>query len=211
MRHGKDDQAVSPVIGVMLMIVVTIIIAAIVSAFAGGYANTDEKAPTAVVTCKYMPATTSSNADTSLAGTINRGTLVAIPYGGIFCTVESGDYFDLQDVYFVVSSGAASRRFTLISSSPLQSLQKVNALQYDTKLYGPYGPPLSTAGDSAMNAGNQFVLAGENSGSGGPAGAYLGWSSSPALYLTNNQTAAFTLTDKESGRTISSGRIEYDG
>ena len=207
MRHGKDDQAVSPVIGVMLMIVVTIIIAAIVSAFAGGYANTDKKAPTAVITCKYMPAT-SQNTGAYSAGTVSSGTPVAIPSGGIFCTVESGDYFDLQDVYFVVSSGAASRRFALFSTSPLQ---KVNAHQYDTKLYGSGGPALFTAGDSAMNAGNQFVLAGENSGSGGPAGAYLGWSSSPALYLTNNQTAAFTLTDKESGQTISSGRIEYDG
>ena len=30
------DEAVSPVIGVMLMIVVTVIVAAVVSAFAGG-------------------------------------------------------------------------------------------------------------------------------------------------------------------------------
>jgi len=34
-RNRKDD-AVSPVVGVMLMLVVTIIIAAVVSAFAGG-------------------------------------------------------------------------------------------------------------------------------------------------------------------------------
>ena len=31
-----DERAVSPVVGVMLMLVVTIIIAAVVSAFAGG-------------------------------------------------------------------------------------------------------------------------------------------------------------------------------
>jgi hypothetical protein len=41
------DHAVSPVIGVMLMIVVTIIIAAIVSAFAGGLAGEQEKVPVA--------------------------------------------------------------------------------------------------------------------------------------------------------------------
>ncbi|MGC9436230.1 MAG: type IV pilin N-terminal domain-containing protein, partial [Methanomicrobiales archaeon] len=41
------DDAVSPVIGVMLMLVVTIIIAAVVSAFAGGMADTGKKAPTA--------------------------------------------------------------------------------------------------------------------------------------------------------------------
>lgn len=41
----KDENAVSPVVGVMLMLVVTIIIAAVVSAFAGGLSETRPKAP----------------------------------------------------------------------------------------------------------------------------------------------------------------------
>jgi len=40
-----NDEAVSPVIGVMLMLVVTIIIAAVVSGFAGGLAGGTSKAP----------------------------------------------------------------------------------------------------------------------------------------------------------------------
>jgi len=43
----EDESAVSPVIGVMLMLVVTIIIAAAVSAFAGGLGDDVEVAPTA--------------------------------------------------------------------------------------------------------------------------------------------------------------------
>jgi len=43
------DEAVSPVVGVMLMLVVTIIIAAIVSGFAGGLAGSQEKVPQASV------------------------------------------------------------------------------------------------------------------------------------------------------------------
>lgn len=39
------DAAVSPVVGVMLMLVVTIIIAAVVSAFAGGLSTGQQKAP----------------------------------------------------------------------------------------------------------------------------------------------------------------------
>lgn len=42
-----SQDAVSPVIGVMLMLVVTIVIAAVVSAFAGGLADDVEQAPTA--------------------------------------------------------------------------------------------------------------------------------------------------------------------
>lgn len=45
------EDAVSPVIGVMLMLVVTIIIAAVVSSFAGGLANEESKTPQVILIC----------------------------------------------------------------------------------------------------------------------------------------------------------------
>jgi len=47
----ENDSAVSPVIGVMLMLVVTIVIAAVVSGFAGGLAGETGKAPQASIEC----------------------------------------------------------------------------------------------------------------------------------------------------------------
>ncbi len=47
----NDNSAVSPVVGVMLMLVVTIIIAAVVSGFAGGLGGGTGKAPQASVDC----------------------------------------------------------------------------------------------------------------------------------------------------------------
>lgn len=47
------EDAVSPVIGVLLMLVVTIIIAAIVSGFAGGLAGGAEKIPKATISGEY--------------------------------------------------------------------------------------------------------------------------------------------------------------
>ncbi|WP_165076973.1 type IV pilin [Methanogenium sp. MK-MG] len=47
----KNEDAVSPVIGVMLMLVVTVIIAAIVSGFAGGMSDNQDTAPTAAIQC----------------------------------------------------------------------------------------------------------------------------------------------------------------
>lgn len=44
-RPARRDDAVSPVVGVMLMLVVTIIIAAVVSSFASGVGGSREKAP----------------------------------------------------------------------------------------------------------------------------------------------------------------------
>lgn len=52
MKQIKED-AVSPVVGVMLMLVVTIIIAAVVSAFAGGVATGSDKAPNTVIKAGY--------------------------------------------------------------------------------------------------------------------------------------------------------------
>jgi len=50
-RMNKD--AVSPVVAVMLMLVVTIIIAAVVSAFAGGIAASKDKSPTVSIRGTY--------------------------------------------------------------------------------------------------------------------------------------------------------------
>lgn len=49
MIRKKSEDAVSPVIGVMLMLVITILIAAVVAAFAGGLGADAEPAPTTVV------------------------------------------------------------------------------------------------------------------------------------------------------------------
>ena len=49
----RFEDAVSPVVGVMLMLVVTIIIAALVSAYAGGFASSQAKPPQASFSAEY--------------------------------------------------------------------------------------------------------------------------------------------------------------
>jgi len=51
-----NENAVSPVVGVMLMLVVTIIIAAVVSAFAGGMGASQTKVPQASLKAEYSIA-----------------------------------------------------------------------------------------------------------------------------------------------------------
>jgi flagellin-like protein len=53
----SNERAVSPVVGVMLMLVVTIIIAAVVSAFAGGAVSGAKKPPQAEIGAKYSVST----------------------------------------------------------------------------------------------------------------------------------------------------------
>ena len=49
MKKSNKEDAVSPVIGVMLMLVVTIVIAAVVAAFASGLGGDVESAPAAIM------------------------------------------------------------------------------------------------------------------------------------------------------------------
>jgi len=56
MKQSNED-AVSPVVGIMLMLVVTIIIAAVVSGFAGGVMKGQAKAPQATIQGKFSTTT----------------------------------------------------------------------------------------------------------------------------------------------------------
>lgn len=51
--NARNEEAVSPVVGVMLMLVVTIVIAAVVSAFAGGMGSSQEKVPQMTLKAVY--------------------------------------------------------------------------------------------------------------------------------------------------------------
>ncbi|PWR70658.1 hypothetical protein DLD82_15290 [Methanospirillum stamsii] len=58
---GRMDPAVSPVVGVLLMLVVTIIIAAVVSGFAGGLVDNKDKTPQASIDAILTQSTTFGN------------------------------------------------------------------------------------------------------------------------------------------------------
>ncbi|MBN1165500.1 MAG: type IV pilin N-terminal domain-containing protein [Methanospirillaceae archaeon] len=49
----KKDSAVSPVVGVLLMLTLTLIVAAIVNSYAGGLVETESKAPSVTIQAEY--------------------------------------------------------------------------------------------------------------------------------------------------------------
>ena len=59
----REEEAVSPVVGVMLMLVVTIIIAAVVSGFSSGIVDTTEKSPTVSYEFTIKAGDTGSKSD----------------------------------------------------------------------------------------------------------------------------------------------------
>lgn len=54
----RNEEAVSPVIGVILMVAITVILAAVIAAFVFGLGGSQEKAPTASITVANNPDTT---------------------------------------------------------------------------------------------------------------------------------------------------------
>jgi FlaG/FlaF family flagellin (archaellin) len=72
-EQNRHENAVSPVIGVMLMIVVTIIIAAVVSAFAGGLAGDQKKTPSAQIDVQIAPEKDASGSWYSQIRFIHKG------------------------------------------------------------------------------------------------------------------------------------------
>ncbi len=53
----RNEEAVSPVIGVILMVAITVILAAVVAAFGFGFGSTESKGPTAAITVENVPDT----------------------------------------------------------------------------------------------------------------------------------------------------------
>jgi FlaG/FlaF family flagellin (archaellin) len=95
-----SESGVSPVVGVMLMLVVTIIIASVVSAFAGGLWGNTDKAP--VVTVQ-----------------------ASIEHYNITLTDQGGDPFQIRDVRLIVSNDTWNMVFTNNTSSNA-NLMKLN-------------------------------------------------------------------------------------
>ena len=86
----KEESAVSPVVGVMLMLVVTIIIAAVVSGFAGGLGGGTGKAPQASIDC----------------------TVDIVHYQFIF-EHKGGDAFALKDVEVILATEDTKTTLTI--------------------------------------------------------------------------------------------------
>ena len=82
------NEAVSPVVGVMLMLVVTIIVAAVVSAFAGGLTESTSKAPQVILKGTYSQSDglTLSHQGGDAIGTLD--TVVIVRLGDTFGNAE---------------------------------------------------------------------------------------------------------------------------
>ena len=206
-----SDSAVSPVVGVMLMLVVTIIIAAVVSAFAGGLGTDQHKTPQVTISAKSMIQ--------SIEGTIDPDTY-ALTYpanysaaNGILFENTGGDAFSLNDIEIQLQT--EDTKYTI---RPTDTLPDTNILPVGIS-GGRYFQKLgnTSVSDRMIAPGDKFMLYADGNAKAvtytydhSYYGPKLSWRPNEAsggfgLYL--NKKFQYAIFDKASSRVMAKGEL----
>jgi len=139
-KTEQKEDAVSPVVGVMLMLVVTIIIAAVVAAFAGGLAVSTERAPNAVLKAE-IDSTWSND--------------YAIGTGTVFLKSLNGEDIDLKKIAVTVYNESGHSATFISPSSGLASGDTLESGETLNVAYGYAYPNYKTITGAGLtvNAG----------------------------------------------------------
>lgn len=145
----KDEEAVSPVIGVILMVAITVILAAVIAAFVFGLGGNQSAAPTASITAANNPDTGGMDLKIQHKGgdTLKGGDwkLSVVPVGTspVFITSQAGSALSVGSqisVAITTNDAAGIGNYNLTNSSLTCpsgcTLSAVNmtATKYDVKL-----------------------------------------------------------------------------
>ena len=149
MTRTKPDDAVSPVIGVMLMLVVTVVIAAVVAVFATGLAEDTEPAPVAKldvkIYSKYLVKGSEWTGDSYIPD--------------LHVTHVSGDPIDTKDLKFTFSWEDQ------YGDSHFSTFEYYEEGWYDELTYAGIWPPYGYSGSNQPLAINYGNTGGANFGS----------------------------------------------
>ncbi|OPX69503.1 MAG: hypothetical protein A4E37_00353 [Methanoregulaceae archaeon PtaB.Bin056] len=203
MKPGRES-AVSPVVGVMLMLVVTIIIAAVVSAFAGGLSSDQSKTPQVSLKASTVIEGIQDTDKTDWAPTYPVNFTAK---NGFLFEHTGGDAFALSDIYIQLQSGDAKYDIDTFDVIPTG-----NCLPDEIKSY------IREIGssDGFITPGDKFMLYADNCRIddvplyGYDNAAQISWkpegtAGGKAAYM--NTKLQYKIIDKTSSRVISSGEV----
>lgn len=197
MKEICNPEAVSPVVGVMLMLVVTIIIAAVVSAFAGGVAGDQKIAPQVTISAEPIFV---GLGDTNIDN-------------GIEFENRGGDSFMLTDINIQLKS--SSTKYTITPSDELPDdsclTPGITNGGYFVKVGG------SSVNDMTISPGDKFILYAEgnydNTGGGSIySGKYLTWSpkgTDGGFGAQFGTKIEYNIIDRETSDVIASGSVVF--
>lgn len=199
-----NESAVSPVVGVMLMLVVTIIIAAVVSAFAGGLSGEQSKTPQVTLKASAVIEAINDTDKTDWLPTYASGFLAK---NGLLFEHTGGDSFALSEIHIQLQSGDAKYDIDTFDEIPEDTCLPESIASYIEEI---------GSSDGFINPGDKFMLYADNCRIDDvPAYGYynapqiswkpVGAEGGKAAYL--NTKMQYKIIDKVSSRVISSGEV----
>ena len=207
----QNDAAVSPVVGVMLMLVVTIIIAAVVSAFAGGMGSEQHKTPQTTMIIQSVIE--------SVGGTTAPSSPYTLTYpdgytaaNGLMFENTGGDTFSLNDIDIQLQY--QDTKYTL---RPDDKLSTTNILPVGIS-NGGYFQKIGnmSLSDRMIAPGDKFMVYADGNSqgvtysSGGYYGPKLSWrpyGSDGGFSIYLKTKANYQIIDKVSSRAITTGEF----
>ncbi|MDH7593153.1 MAG: type IV pilin N-terminal domain-containing protein [Methanomicrobiales archaeon] len=199
------ESAVSPVVGVMLMLVVTIIIAAVVSAFAGGLAGESRKAPQASLSVTPVIEGIQDTDKTDYTYEYPTGFTAK---NGLLFEHKGGDGFALNDIAIQLQSQDAKYTITMADTINSSSTCLPGEI---TKYFGEIG-----SNDGFIAPGDRFMLYADNCYDssdgmyGPPQGRAISWKPAGAEYgfaVFLNTKCEYAIIDKASQKVIQKGEF----
>lgn len=145
---NRNEEAVSPVIGVILMVAITVILAAVIAAFVFGIGGTQEKAPTASIVVANNPDTTAVDykithkGGDSMKGSDWKISVVAVGAAPNYTTSETGtpgDFAVGNQLSITGLTGVAAVTTYVLNNTGLFNTTGINPLlttgtKYDIKI-----------------------------------------------------------------------------
>ncbi len=219
----KNEDAVSPVVGVMLMLVVTIIIAAVVSGFAGGMAGGVEKTPQAIIVSEKIVINEAYDTDTTNWDPDQ----VEDQADDIYVLFEhmSGDHINLNNIEICLGSAKYINTKTTISNVMTPNTEDTGDSDHDslTGFSHKWTQYLEGYPDHStfIEPGDKFVLHADYSkrmdvyestyGSDIPLyESHIYWKHKDAagdFGVVSGDYLTFDIFDKKTGKVISSGEV----
>jgi FlaG/FlaF family flagellin (archaellin) len=210
--NRKEDDAISPVVGVMLMLVVTIIIAAMVSAFSGSVSQDQTLAPQVSLSTSYTCSITDTDKTNEVPDHSNKLN------NGIKFRLSGGDSFSLRDITVQLKNGDSVMNFNMkthLNTSTAVDKEKLTIVKdsEDEETYFALpggGDELITVGDSFMIVADDCYDSTQSPDKTVVKGRFLTWSPKDSGGIFKVQADVpfdYTITDQLSGKPIQKGTL----
>lgn len=208
---NHTDEAVSPVVGIMLMLVVTIIIAAVVSTMAGGLMTSTDAAPQVAFS---VSSTVEKISDSDMTNAQPDSPSPAV--NGILFRHTGGDTISLDAIKIQLSSSNKQMTFTM---DTVQSASSIVPSVYPVVKNGEDRTYFSVGNKESitLNAGDSVLLLADScydstkaSDTGIAKGQYLSWQPSGSAGTFTAQvgdTISYSIIDVKSGHAIQNGVV----